>query len=202
MGWHAACTLISAAEVGYLATFPKHDPALAKVLLNRLALGRFRSAGMSSFGHGLNPHKQRIYVGAYGPAAIVGDFSLANDLICDSARTKARAIDELFPGCRVLSIVLSSTVNLFGYGYYRYGKLVRARAGAADEGIYLDRGDPLPEELPLYAKSTVCNGKRVFFETVHGEAMKFSETAFGEEFVCEVARHLLGCRLDAFAIRP
>jgi hypothetical protein len=98
----------------------------------------------------------------------------------------------------VLAIQLQSVVNLFGYAYFEHGKLIRARAGSADDGVFLDDGEWLPEEQRLFAKSIVRNGHRVFEQEINGEIEEFSEDALGEEFVFELSRRFFGRRIDEF----
>jgi hypothetical protein len=55
---------------------------------------------------------------------------------------------------------------------------VRARAGNADDGVFLDVGDPLPIEKKVLA---------------------FDDTSSGEEIVMELCRPFIGCRIDEFS---
>ena len=86
---------------------------------------------------------------------------------------------SLLPDARVLIVTLHSVVDLFGYAWFENGQFVRGRAGSADDGVFFDQGDLLPIERKL---------------------LDFDEDSAGEEFVMELCRPFLGCRLDQFSI--
>jgi hypothetical protein len=66
---------------------------------------------------------------------------------------------------------------MYGYAWFENGRLIRARAGSADDGIFFEKGAPLPIEEKLKA---------------------FDETIDGEELVMELCRPFLGCRIDEY----
>jgi hypothetical protein len=73
--------------------------------------------------------------------------------------------------------MLHSGIDLFGYAWYENGRLLRARAGDADNGVFFEKGPPLPIEHKLKA---------------------YDDTIDGEELVMELCRPFLGCRIDEY----
>jgi len=63
------------------------------------------------------------------------------------------------------------------YAWFENGKLIRARAGSADDGIFCEQGPPLPLELKFNL---------------------FDGTIDGEELVMELCKPFLGCRIDEY----
>lgn len=61
--------------------------------------------------------------------------------------------------------------------WFEHGQFIRGRAGSADDGVFFDQGNPLPIEQKLEA---------------------FDPDSPGEEFVMELCRPFIGCRLDEF----
>ncbi len=198
MGWKASCILVNTRADGYLGTFPEHDPERARAIVRDLDLGPFKSTGMTDFTEGIYPTRGELYVGAYDGAMIVAHESIAIDCLSEQVPPLVRWLAERLPGSRMLAIALQSVVNLYGYASYVEGRLVRVRAGATDGGVLVDHGDPLPEERPLFERSFLRDGQRIFVTDIDGVPVEFSDDAYGEEFVFELARRYVGCRLDQF----
>jgi hypothetical protein len=194
MGWKASCILVNERAPGYLGSMPPHDPGRAEKLIADLGLGRHRSCGKTTFDEGIYP--ERLVVGAYDGAAIIGDPRIIDSCSSLGDDPLMRRVLGLFPQAAVLRIALQSVVNLFGYEYFEGGKLLRGYAGCADEGVMLDVGDWLPEERPHFERSVVRDGKRFFHADINGAAEEFDASAFGEELVFEVMGRFFGCRPD------
>jgi len=73
--------------------------------------------------------------------------------------------------------MLHSVIDLFGYAWYEDGKLLRARAGSAEAGVFFEKGSPLAIEQKLKA---------------------YDESIDGEQLVMELCRAFLGCRIDEY----
>jgi hypothetical protein len=56
------------------------------------------------------------------------------------------------PSARILAIAIQGTIGLSGYAYYQDGNVSRVRASTLDDGVFLDVGQRLPEELPVLAE--------------------------------------------------
>lgn len=198
MGWKATCIFVNSREPGYLGTFPRHNAQFARELLAALPLPPHEPEERSSFDVGMYPKPGQLIVGAYSGAAVIGHDRLTDSCFNGSVPPVVEALQNFFPEAPVLAIQLHSVVNLFGYAYFEHGKLIRTRIGSANDGVFGEDGEPLPEEQALFAKSVVRNGERVFQEEIDGQLKEFSEAAFGEEFVLEISRRFLGSRIDEF----
>ena len=93
----------------------------------------------------------------------------------------------LYPDGEVMALVLHSVVNLWGYSVYSRGKLLRSAAGASDNGLITNLGEPLPEELRALRECPID---------------KVDEQGDGEELVFDVARRMFGKRIDEFPELP
>ncbi len=205
MGWKASCILINERGPGHLGTMPPHDPQRARRLIEDLGLGPCRSRGMTTFDEGIYP--DRLVVGAYDGAAVIGDpqiidagFSPADDPLLGRALA-------LFPKATIVRVGLHSVVNLWTYAYFEAGVLIRAYGGAAEEGVVVDQGEPLPEEQPHFERSIVRDGERLFYADIGGRMAEFSVGAYGETLAFEVMGRFFGCligrdhpRIDPFAL--
>lgn len=177
LGWKAFNLIATNGEDGYLTTFPSPNPAKARDFLRRLG-GTYQSKGEATFEDGLYPRdNDDLYVGAYTNALVLGSRLIAEEAFADGVPRAVQCATELLPGCRALVAVLHSVVDLFGYAWYEDGKLFRARAGSADDGVFFEKGPSLPLEQKLKA---------------------FDETIDGEELVMELCRPFLGCRIDEY----
>jgi hypothetical protein len=194
MGWKAPCILINERAPGYLGTMPPHDPQRARRLIEDLGLGPCRSRGMTTFEEGIYP--DRLVVGAYDRAAVIGTPDLINSSGRIGRNPLILRVMETFPKAAVLSVCLHSVVNLFGYAYFEGGVLLRAYGGSADEGVVVDRGEPLPEERPHFERSVVRDGRRFFYADINGQREEFDASAYGETLAFEVTARFFGCPLD------
>ena len=158
-------------------TFPPPDPAKARDYLRCLG-GTYRSLGEATLEAGLCPTgKGDLYLGAYANAIVVGSAEIVEEAFTGRVPRAVQCAFDLLPGCRVLIATLHSVVDLFGYAWYENGKLLRARAGSANDGIFFEQGLPLPIEQKLKS---------------------FDETIDGEELVMELCKPFLGCRIDEY----
>ena len=90
-------------------------------------------------------------------------------------------------------------MNLYAYALFENNKLVRSRAGSADDGVFIDIGEPIPEERPLFAKSIVnSDGDQVWPEEYDGVVEEMDHSCMGEEFVFEISQRFFGERFDCF----
>jgi len=177
MGWKAFNLIATNGEAGYLTTFPKPDAARARDFLRRLGAS-YESKGEATLENGLYPQdNDELYVGAYANALVIGSVPITEEAFTGAVPRAVECATALLPGCRALVAMLHSVVDLFGYAWYENGKLLRARAGSADDGVFFEKGPSLPIEQKLKA---------------------FDETIDGEELVMELCRPFLGCRIDEY----
>jgi hypothetical protein len=200
VGWKASCIFASPRDDGYLKSFPPHRPEKAKQLLSLLG-GRYKSAGMATLEQGVNPRgRKHLYLGVYDEAVVIGNHGLVDHSFDGNVPQIVEHLNFFLPRSQVLVITLHSVVNLFGYAWFDQGRLVRGRAGSADDGVFFEEGNPLALESNLLSKSAMRNGERVYLVDVGGVQEEFDESSFGEEFVMELCRPFLGCRLDQFDV--
>lgn len=179
MGFKAFNLIATTGDESYLTTFPPHRPDRAREFLKRLG-GAYQPAGPATLEQGLYPNdNEELYLGVYDQALVIGNMPITEQIFDGHVPQAVDVATEMLPNCRVLVILLHSVVDLFGYAWFEGGRLIRARAGSADHGVFLDTGPALPVEQKLKA---------------------FDETIDGEELVMELCRPFLGCRLDQFDV--
>ena len=106
------------------------------------------------------------------------------------------SINPIFPNSEICSIVLHSAVNLWGYSVTQNGQKIRARAGSADDGTFVEIGEPLEEEKELLSKSKLDdNGNRTYLlDDFPNEP--FNEDQVGENFVFSICKRYFDEELD------
>jgi hypothetical protein len=195
MGWKAACILVNEREPGYLGTLPPHDSPAAHDLIERLGLGPYRSLGLTDFDSGVYPEPGRLVIGAYDGAAIVAERDLVVGTVTGETGTILARLLGLFPAAELLVLELHSVVNYFAYASYRQGRLQRAFAGSADDGVLVEMGQVQPEERDYFARSAVREGVRVF----ELDGATWTVDQVGESLAFAMASRFLGEPLDEFA---
>ena len=166
-------------ESGYLGTFPKHNPALAREYVRILSLGRIRSSSVVDFDTGLNPRAGWFCIGAYPGAAVFSGLSGLSRCTEEPENPLVKKIVAAFPNALLLATELASANNYFGYTFYERGVLQRALAGDADRGVVVDTGNRQAEEDLL------------------GERKDYIKS--GETLVFSLSKRFFGCSLDKFA---
>jgi hypothetical protein len=196
MGWKAACVFISPTGGPYLQDVPHHDPARAAALMQRLGYRGYTADRLTTFDEAIYPQDDQLFVGAYPTGSLLCSWPLAEELI-DNRRPEVIApiLREAGTGY-VLALVLHSVVDLFGYAYYEAGKLLRARSGSADDGIFVDFGDRLPEETELLSEAEDYEGGQAFRIDPGPPPEYVPVDQYGEEFTFEVSRKAFGSRMD------
>jgi hypothetical protein len=182
MGWSTSCILVNEREAGYLGTFPNHDPAAARELVRRLALGPIRHSSLSNFDAGLGPKAGWFCIGAYpGAALLAGVPALIGCVEHEENQILAKLLQE-FPRASLLALELASATNYFAYAYFSKGLLLRALAGDAERGVVVNTGTPQPEEAPVLATISSADFRH------KGESLGFA-----------MSQQFFGCPLDRFA---
>src|SRR5258706_9869852 len=106
-----------------------------------------------------------------------------------------KSLFRLFPTSEILSVACISTTNYHGYSLIKDGKKLRTKSLNADDGFYFDFGQLIEEEKPIYSKSEILDGKRIWkIEELPDDI--FYEDQMMEDFTFEVAKRLLGVRID------
>ena len=197
MGWKTACILINERERGYLGTLPTHDQRTARELIARLGLGSYQSLGLTDFDYGMYPAEGRLVIGAYPGTAIVASQDLVFGTVTGEKTALLNKLLESFPTAELLVLELHSVSNYFAYACYDQGKLLRAYAGSADDGILIEVGELQPEEEALFVRSTMRNG--VLYFTFADDNEEYTIDQIGEEIVFSLAARFFDAPLDEFA---
>lgn len=185
MGWKASTIIVhQPSEVNY------------ENLLNRLGFTNLRPIEDEPFESTIYPEEGNVYIGLYKNNLLICERDITHDFIGTDEPVLIKTLTEFFPNNEMCAITLHSAVNLWGYTVMKNSKILRARAGDADNGTYLDQGDPLPEEKELLSKSTLDkNGKRIYqLEDFPDEP--FQEDQVGENFVFAICKRYFGEELD------
>ncbi|MBL7939202.1 MAG: hypothetical protein JNL43_07575 [Flavobacteriales bacterium] len=106
-----------------------------------------------------------------------------------------QTLSRLFPGSEVLSVACHSTSNYAMHSLVKDGVKLRYRRIDCD-GKALVHGTPLAEEEPIYTRSQMIDGVRMFRRDEPDAAYEFTEDQLMEDFTFEVAKRHLGVRLD------
>jgi len=198
MGWKTSIIIASQRPDPRIVSEGVHDQRFADEVVAALP-GEYSLVGPSTFEEGAYPSNGHLYVGAYSGAIIIGHMDLADSCFQGSVPPVLRVIDSVLPNATVLALQLHSVVNLYGYALFENDKLIRCRAGSADDGVFFDLGDSLPEERPLFAKAIINHeGEQVWPEEFDGVVEEMDHSSMGEEFVFEISRRFLGERFDEF----
>jgi hypothetical protein len=198
VGWKVFALFATDRSDGYFGSFPVHDADAANKLMQRLHLENYEFARLTTFDYGMYPPKETLFIGSYADGVALCELDLPCYFFAGRAggriggnRNHGEAFEAnilgLYPAGQVLILILHSVVNMWGYSLYKSGKLVRSAAGAADDGLIVDFGTPLPEETEILAR---CPIERIDVE------------GLGEELVFEVAGRVFGRRIDTFDELP
>jgi hypothetical protein len=166
-------------------------------LLKELGYENLSKIDDEPFDVAIYPDKNKVYIGTYKENLIICESDLPMQFF-EQAETKTeKALTKIFPTSEICSLVLHSVVNLWGYAVIQNEKKIRARAGSADDGTFLEQGEPLEEENEILSKSTIDkDGKRTYlFEDLDEEPM--SEDQVGENFVFSISKRYFEEELDA-----
>jgi len=186
MGWKA-----------FLIIIQNSKEIIKTELLDKLGFQNLIQLEDEPFEMAMNPDDNHVYIGHYRNNLIICAPDIPMDFFEKSERQTERILNEIFPDSEICAIILQSTVNLWGYSITKHGRKIRARAGSADDGTFLEVGDPLEEELDLLSKSTKGeNGQRRYILEGFPDE-QFLEDQVGENFVFSICSRYFGEQLDS-----
>jgi len=186
MGWKASAIIVhSNKETDH------------KSLLSELGFSNLSKIKDRTVEEVINPDDNEVYIGRYKNNLIICAPDMPMNFFEETPGHAEKVLIDKFPDAEICSIVLHSVVNLWGYSVTKNGKKIRARAGSADDGTFVEFGEPLKEELDLLSKSHINeDGKREYlFADFPDEPM--TEDQVGEEFVFGITGKYLGKQLDS-----
>jgi hypothetical protein len=167
-----------------------------ETLLRDLGFRLSTPLGELPFDRAIWPARKMIWVGRAGDCLIISSKGLAQQFFEKKSSDFMSLLFARFPESEIAALILHSVVNLWGFALYRNGEPFRRKAGASDDGTYLDEGAPIAEEEELLAKSTLdAEGRRVY-RLPEWPDEDFSEDGVGEEFVFAIFGRMTGARPD------
>ncbi len=185
MGWKASMILINSEE-----EFDKND------FFESLGYYNLEKTDQQYFDSVINPDEDKIYLGQYNGNTIICMQGIPLESMDESMSKAETILSNKFPNSDIVTFVLHSTVNLWGYSIARNGEKIRVRFGASDEGTIVEYGEILDSEKELFSKSRLNKyGERIFiFDDMPED--EFLDDQVGENFVFDVSKAYLGEKLD------
>ena len=165
-------------------------------LLRDIGFSGLRKIADDSFDRVIHPEGQRVYMGTYGDNILICTADMPMQFFEEVSTPVEKRLNELFPASEICAIVLHSVVDLWGFSVTVNGRKIRAKAGSADDGTFLELGTPLEEELDLLSTAQLDeDGNRVYPMEDPDEG-PLPESAVGEEYVFSISKRYLGESLD------
>jgi hypothetical protein len=186
MGWKASTIII-------------HKPTKIdnEELLQELGFGNLTKIEDEPFEVAINPDDNKVYIGSYKDNLLICAPDIPMQFFEDFETPTEKILKEKFPNSEICSIILQSTVNLWGYSVTVNGQKIRARAGSADDGTFVELGEPLDEEKNFLSKSKLDeNGNRIYLLDDFPEE-PFNEDQVGENFVFSICKRYFDEELDS-----
>ncbi|MDB6074842.1 MAG: hypothetical protein JWO89_2482 [Verrucomicrobiaceae bacterium] len=196
MGMKSAVFAIFEGPDGYFGTRPAPDEQKSAELAFRLPLQAMAAASKGDFD--CYPPSSKLGVGVYERGAIVAHQSLMEGCVSAETHPVTKELQAMFPNGTFVSFGLLSSVNFFAYTVIE-GKRLRRAFGGAEDHIDRDVGEPLPEELPHFAASTVRDGMR-YFTSPDVPEEGFDTPAYGETLTSSVTQRLFGRGIDDWEV--
>ncbi|MEM9896871.1 MAG: hypothetical protein AAF789_10915 [Bacteroidota bacterium] len=166
------------------------------VLLESLGIHQLEKVKGQPFDSVMSPGKDMIYIGTLNGNTIICTQDIPSESLDASMSPAEMEMSARFDQADIVTFVLHSTVNLWGYSIVQNGQKIRVRAGSADNGTILEYGAPLEEEKGLLSQSSINeSGERVFkFDDLPNE--EFTDDQVGENFVFAISANYFGEQLD------
>ncbi len=166
-------------------------------LLKKIGFNGLTEIASQPFEEIMSPDDNEVYIGYYKGNILIcsQEFPITffNQIILRGERTLA----EYFPSdTEICAIALHSTVNFWGYSVSKNREKLRVRGGSAEDGTFIEYGEPLAEELELLSKSKNEYGKRLFHLEENSDEY-YTDDQVGENFVFELTKRYFGETLDA-----
>lgn len=144
----------------------------------------------------LNPKEGELYISTYKGNTILCIPTLPYLFLEETLRDEETVLIKTFPNAEISSLVLQSVVNFYGFTLIKSGNKIRAKGGSADDGVAVDFGEPLKEEIELLKKSKINrDGERVYVLDDYPNE-EFTEDQLGEDFIFKMSERYLGKQID------
>ena len=186
MGWKASTIIIN-----------KPTQVDNEDLLKTLGYDNLTKIEDEPFEVAINPDDNKVYIGIYKDNLLICAPDIPMQFFEDNETHTEKTLNQIFPNSEICSIVLHSAVNLWGYSITQNGQKIRARAGSADDGTFVEIGEPLEEEKELLSKSKLDdNGNRTYLLDDFPDE-PFNEDQVGENFVFSICKRYFDEELDS-----
>lgn len=193
MGWKADIVIgKSSVDWTPTAATTRHDPAALVRLCAEAGLSRVTILSASDLSYGLRPfNRDEIAITvASGPGgesfAAIGDCTAGGEMVgWHATHPYVQTMVRRFPNGVVVVLELQSVSGYWAFAVYERGRFLRAMSGAADEGILVNEGEPLPEEAIAVEDGELCGESLV---------LEISKRIFGETFA-DIALEQWPCTL-------
>ncbi len=185
MGWKTSTLII-------------HQPSAVdyEQLLNELGYQGLTKIEDAPFEVAHHPEDDTVYIGSYKDNLLICAPDIPMQFFDDQKSAALATLYQRFPNAEICSIILHSSVNLWGYSVHKNGQLIRVRAGNADQGTFKEWGEPLDEEQALLSTSIRNKkGERMYPYTAAADEL-LTEDQVGEQFVFDVCKRYFGEALD------
>ena len=176
MGWKTATVIVN-----------NTNDINFKSLLEELGFTKFERIEDEPYEVAMNPGDNTVFIGKYKDILLITSWEIADKFFYENNSAYPDLLIKLFPRSEICSLVLHSGVNLWGYAVIKDGQLIRARSGSAQDGTFIDIGEPLPEEMEILSRSTLHEDGTRTYSYKEYDAEPMSEDQVGEEFVFAVS---------------
>ncbi len=165
-------------------------------LLKQMGFYELSPIEAKSFDEVMNPDNKEVYIGSYKGNILICVQELPTTFLNQIILKGEKALANFFSEeTEICAIVLHSVVNFWGYSVSKNNEKLRVRAGSAEDGTFIEYGNPLQEEKELLSKAKQIEGKRLFHFEEHPEEY-FTDDQVGENFVFDITKRYFGETLD------
>lgn len=179
-----------------LSTIIINNPATVdhKQILSEMGLSALKKINDETFEVAMNANKKQVFIGSYKENLLICTPNIPISFLKKELSETETFLNNRFPNSEICSIVLHSTVNLWGFSISKNGEKLRLKLGSSIKGTLLDHGNPLKEEMELLNKATTTKNRQRIYLLDDDEAL--SEDQVGENFVFAISKRYFGVELD------
>lgn len=169
-------------------------------LLKELGFAHCAAIGTDYIENCMHPKDKSFGIGRFnGRLILTEDYQLTEKLerakIPGALSDYEQTLSRLFPGSEILSVACHSVTNFAFHSLVKDGVKLRYRCVSGDYKA-IEHGAPLKEEEPIYARSKMIDGVRMFRGEDDSSEYEYVEDQLMEDFTFEVAKRHLGVRID------
>jgi hypothetical protein len=117
-------------------------------VLSKLSLIGYQLVGEANFHH--TNKSDDLFIGTYKDKLVIANADLTYGFFAIEPSDIEKKFVSTFPTSQIAALAENSTVDEFGYNIIDNGERIRVKHGCDGE-IYIDIGEPLPEEQAILA---------------------------------------------------